>query len=154
MVTDELVKHVAKVWGQAGADWLNRLPAVLAEIEERWCVESSGPFDSSYHYVAPAVRDDGSEGVLKLEGACSACRWSSVGNYSLGRSQNKNGFSSWNTSRTRARSSASLDGQLSSSSVTSPLKHAMLVPKMVSAVISAQFVQSPLLLPSAVKVIT
>jgi streptomycin 6-kinase len=66
MVTDELVKHVTKAWGQGGADWLDRLPAVLAEIEERWSLQVSGPFDSSYHYVAPAVREDGIEVVLKL----------------------------------------------------------------------------------------
>ena len=66
MVTDELVKHVRKAYGQAGADWLDRLPALVAEIEERWSVRASEPFESSYHYVAPAVREDGSEVVLKL----------------------------------------------------------------------------------------
>ena len=66
MVTDELAKHVTRAWGRAGEDWLNRLPAVLAEIEERWSARTGGPFDSSYHYVAPAVRADSTEVVLKL----------------------------------------------------------------------------------------
>ena len=66
MVTDELAKHVTEAWGRAGEDWLNRLPAALAGIEERWSVRASGPFDSSYHYVAPAVRADSTEVVLKL----------------------------------------------------------------------------------------
>ena len=66
MATDELIKQVTKAWGQAGEDWLNRLPALLAGIEEQWSVRTSRPFDSSYHYVAPAVREDGTEVVLKL----------------------------------------------------------------------------------------
>ena len=66
MVTDELVKNVTEAWGQAGADWLERLPALVAEIEERWSVRASEPFDLSYNYVASAVRADGAEVVLKL----------------------------------------------------------------------------------------
>ena len=66
MVTEALVKNVTKAWGQAGADWLDRLPEFIAEIEERWSVRSKEPFHSSYGYVAPAVRDDGTEVVLKL----------------------------------------------------------------------------------------
>jgi streptomycin 6-kinase len=66
MVTDELVENVKEAWGQAGADWLDRLPAVLAEIEERWSLQVSGPFDLSFNYVAPAICEDGAEVVLKL----------------------------------------------------------------------------------------
>ena len=66
MVTDEFVGNVTEAWGSAGADWLDSLPAILAEIEDRWCVRASEPFDLSYNYVAPAVRQDGAEVVLKL----------------------------------------------------------------------------------------
>ena len=66
MVTDELVKNVTEAWGQAGADWLDRLPSIVAEIEELWSVRAGEPFDLSYNYVAPAVREDGTEVVLKL----------------------------------------------------------------------------------------
>ena len=66
MVTNELIKHVTKAWRQAGADWLDRLPALLLEIEEQWSVRAGEPFESSYHYVAPAVGRDGTEVVLKL----------------------------------------------------------------------------------------
>ena len=66
MITEELVKKVQKAWGQAGADWLDRLPELIAEIEERWSVRSKEPFHSSYHYVVPVVRLDGTEVVLKM----------------------------------------------------------------------------------------
>jgi streptomycin 6-kinase len=65
-ITDELVKNVTEAWGQAGAEWLERLPAVLAEIEDGWCVRASEPFDLSFNYVAPAVCGDGTEVVLKV----------------------------------------------------------------------------------------
>ncbi len=66
MVTDELVKNVTEAWGQAGSDWLDRLPSLVAEMEERWSLRVGEPFDLSFHYVAPAVRDDGTEVVVKL----------------------------------------------------------------------------------------
>ena len=68
MVTDELINNVTEVWGQAGTDWLDRLPSLLAEVEELWSIRVDDPFDLSFNYVAPAVREDGTEVVLKLGG--------------------------------------------------------------------------------------
>jgi streptomycin 6-kinase len=49
-----------------GAEWLARLPNLLAECERRWdlTVRSSN-FTLSYNYVAPATLADGTEIVLK-----------------------------------------------------------------------------------------
>lgn len=66
MVTDDLVRNVTEAWGQAGAEWLDRLPGLVAEIEQQWSVRVGAPFDLSYAYVAPAVRADGAKVVLKL----------------------------------------------------------------------------------------
>ena len=66
MVTDELVRNVTEAWGRDGAEWLDRLPGLVAEIEQQWSIRSSEPFDLSYSYVAPAARADGAEVVLKL----------------------------------------------------------------------------------------
>jgi len=53
--------------GPDGADWLNRLPGLIAECEQRWELRVGPPFAPlSYNYVAPAVRADGVEVVLKL----------------------------------------------------------------------------------------
>ena len=66
MVTDELINNVTEAWGQAGTDWLDRLPSLLSEVEERWSIRVDEPFDLSFNYVAPAVREDGTDVVLKL----------------------------------------------------------------------------------------
>ena len=52
--------------GDLAHKWLNRLPAKLDEYAERWSLRLGPPFDLSYNYVAPAIRSDGSEAVLKL----------------------------------------------------------------------------------------
>ena len=45
---------------------MERLPELVAEIEERWSVRAGAPFDLSFHYVATAIREDTTEVVLKL----------------------------------------------------------------------------------------
>src|SRR2546430_411388 len=52
--------------GERGRRWVEDLPQLLAAYEERWQVKIGAPFSNlSFHYVAPAVRADGSEAVLK-----------------------------------------------------------------------------------------
>jgi streptomycin 6-kinase len=50
---------------EGGAAWLERLPALLDECARRWSLTLLPPFELSYNYVAPAVRSDGTEVVLK-----------------------------------------------------------------------------------------
>ena len=67
MVPDNLARTVMELYGERGAEWLARLPGALAECERRWSLTVLPPFQPlSYNYVAPAVRADGSEAVLKL----------------------------------------------------------------------------------------
>lgn len=52
-----------------GPAWLERLPAVVAELRARWGLTLGPPFepgDGAVSWVAPATRADGSEAVLKL----------------------------------------------------------------------------------------
>jgi streptomycin 6-kinase len=52
-----------------GADWLNRLPSTLRELERRWSVSFGVPFDCddvSCAWVAPVVRGNGTTAILKL----------------------------------------------------------------------------------------
>ena len=51
--------------GEEAIAWLDRLPGVLAECERRWNITIGPPFNLSYNYVAPAVRADGTQVVLK-----------------------------------------------------------------------------------------
>lgn len=50
-----------------GAEWLTRLPTLLAECERRWSLTvRPSPFTLSYNYVTPATLADGTEIVLKV----------------------------------------------------------------------------------------
>lgn len=69
-ITYSIPAHFARttleLYGQQGADWLEKLPLLLDECVTRWSLTLSSPFSLSYNYVAPAVRVDGSQVVLKL----------------------------------------------------------------------------------------
>jgi streptomycin 6-kinase len=65
-VPDQFSKTIIELHGEKGAAWLNGLPRLLAECEQRWSLKVLSPFPLSYNYVAPAVRADGTEVVLKV----------------------------------------------------------------------------------------
>ncbi|MDQ2808397.1 MAG: aminoglycoside phosphotransferase family protein [Chloroflexota bacterium] len=65
-IPDNFARLTAEVHGAAGVAWLAALPGLLADCERRWGLRVGPPFALSYNYVAPAVRADGSEVVLKL----------------------------------------------------------------------------------------
>lgn len=53
------------VFGDAGRDWLNRLPSILNEYSQRWSLQIDPPLQLSYNYVAPATRADGTPAIFK-----------------------------------------------------------------------------------------
>ncbi|WNV76580.1 aminoglycoside phosphotransferase family protein [Geodermatophilus sp. DSM 44513] len=61
-----LAAAVADVHGAAGRTWLAGLPDAVTRCADRWGLTLGEPYPASYHWVAPAVRDDGSAVVLKL----------------------------------------------------------------------------------------
>ncbi len=61
-----LARNVVVAWGADGQRWLDRLPAVIAEVARDWDLELGQPYDLSFHWVVPARRADGVEAVLKL----------------------------------------------------------------------------------------
>ncbi len=66
-VPENMARNVFEMRGEAGAEWLDRLPKLIAECEERWSLEVREPFaDLSVNLVAPAKRADGTPAVLKL----------------------------------------------------------------------------------------
>ena len=70
-IPQTLARTVVEVHGAIGADWLERLPATLAEFAHRWSLDISPPFEPlSYNYVAPAVHSDGTAVVLKAGVPC------------------------------------------------------------------------------------
>jgi len=67
VVPDNLARIVTELHGEAGREWLTRLPRLVATHARNWSLTVSPPFSSlSYNYVAPAVRSDGTDVVLKV----------------------------------------------------------------------------------------
>jgi streptomycin 6-kinase len=59
--------RIIDLHGGAGREWLDHLPALIASIEEQWRIRVDEPFRTlTYHYVAPATQEDGTEAILKL----------------------------------------------------------------------------------------
>lgn len=58
--------RMTQMHGAEGRAWLAALPKTLAAYAQRWSLALQPPFGLSYNYVAPAIRADGSEAVLKL----------------------------------------------------------------------------------------
>jgi streptomycin 6-kinase len=66
-VPEGLSRTTIALHGAPGAEWLNRLPELIAECEKRWSLEVGPPFpELSFSYVAPALRAGGAAVVLKL----------------------------------------------------------------------------------------
>ena len=67
VVQESFARTIREVHGRVGERWLTELPRILDECCARWGLRLDSPFpDLSYNYVAPAVRADGSEAVLKV----------------------------------------------------------------------------------------
>ncbi len=63
----DFVRTQQALYGERGTAWLENLPRVLAICEQRWSLTVQAPVANlSYHFVAPAVRSDGSSIMLKL----------------------------------------------------------------------------------------
>src|SRR5689334_7547015 len=67
MIPPEFVRTTLEVHGpEAGAAWIEQLPALIDACERRWSLTVLPPFEPlSYNYVAPAIRADGTHVVFK-----------------------------------------------------------------------------------------
>jgi streptomycin 6-kinase len=52
----DFTRTVAAIFGDTGADWLARLPALLDACVARWELTLGAPFALAHNYVAPATR--------------------------------------------------------------------------------------------------
>lgn len=59
-----------EVYGEAGSEWIARLPALVAECAHRWSLVIGEPFALSYNYVVSAKTVGGDRVVLKLGFPC------------------------------------------------------------------------------------
>jgi streptomycin 6-kinase len=63
---ETFTQTIIELNGDKGLAWLNELPSLLADCAQRWWLTLQPPFNLSYNYVAPAIRADGTEVVLKV----------------------------------------------------------------------------------------
>lgn len=64
-MTDHFEKN-ARSWGPEGVEWLARIPQIIEKYEAKWSFRALPPFELNYNYVAPAIRADGAQAVLKI----------------------------------------------------------------------------------------
>jgi streptomycin 6-kinase len=63
---DDFINTITGSFGERGGAWLELLPNLLSETAERWSLTVQPAFRNlSFNYVAPVVRADGTEAVLK-----------------------------------------------------------------------------------------
>src|SRR5690349_1652912 len=64
---ENFVRIVSLNWKQEGVAWLDALPNLVREYEQRWSIQLQPPYQNlSYNFVAPSIRADGTTAVLKL----------------------------------------------------------------------------------------
>lgn len=63
----EFIERIKSTFGKAGANWLDILPTLINDYTQQWSLQLQPHFEPlSYNFVAPVIRDDGSQAVLKL----------------------------------------------------------------------------------------
>jgi streptomycin 6-kinase len=66
-IPDEFAATILRLRGPDARDWLDRLPATLAEYARRWSLTLGEPYAAlSFNYVTRATRADGTPVVLKV----------------------------------------------------------------------------------------
>ncbi len=66
-MNDAFRRNILELGGRQGAAWLDSIPELVRELENRWCFRSLEPFENlSYGYAAPGVKPNGQQVVLKL----------------------------------------------------------------------------------------
>jgi streptomycin 6-kinase len=80
-IPDRLARIVVSAFGEVGRDWLARLPALVADAASTWQLHVGAPFEpgGNVGWVAPVVRADGSDAVLKVECPGHPNRWAAPG---------------------------------------------------------------------------
>jgi len=66
VIPDNFRRDMIVMHGEEAIAWLERLPDILANCQRRWSLTIGPPFALTFNYVAPAVRADGTQVVLKV----------------------------------------------------------------------------------------
>lgn len=65
-MNEEFRSKIIALRGNLGKEWLQNLPDIIKDYEQRWGITCLPPFPLSYNYVAPATTQDGRNVVLKI----------------------------------------------------------------------------------------
>ena len=66
VIPEHLIQTTLGLHGEAGQEWLDRLPSLIAVCEAQWVITLHAPFAHlTYNYAAPATRSDGTAVVVK-----------------------------------------------------------------------------------------
>lgn len=63
---DKFVHIMKNIHKEKAEEWLKNFDKMIAGYEARWQLSIQEPFDLSFNFVAPAIRKDGQEVVLKV----------------------------------------------------------------------------------------
>jgi streptomycin 6-kinase len=67
IIPENFTRLMTELFGEEGHAWLDRLPTLLADCEERWNLTIGAPFSNlTFNYVAPATRADGTAVIVKI----------------------------------------------------------------------------------------
>lgn len=66
IIPEYFARFMIELFAEEGRVWLDRLPTILADCEERWQMKIGAPVSNlSFNYVALAVLADGTEAMVK-----------------------------------------------------------------------------------------
>jgi len=66
-VPEEFKLRIISTWGEAGVEWLDRLPTIITTCARRWRLSVQSPLsDLSYNFVAYVMTDNGTQAILKI----------------------------------------------------------------------------------------
>jgi len=65
-IRKDFTRFMIELHEDEGVAWLERLPELIDDCAQRWSLTMQPPYPLSYNYVAPAIRADGTQVVLKV----------------------------------------------------------------------------------------
>ncbi|NDI36285.1 hypothetical protein [Chengkuizengella sediminis] len=63
---ENFVRLVRLYFKKHGEIWLQKLPNIIKDCEQKWSFEIEQPYTLSVNYVAPVKFNNGSEAVIKI----------------------------------------------------------------------------------------
>ena len=62
----EFIKTIKSVHKENGEKWIKNFSELITYCEKRWSFNIQSPYELSFNFVAPAIRNDGDKVVIKL----------------------------------------------------------------------------------------